>query len=156
MGNFLKTMTVVLVLCASVFAQEIDLNVQTQQNPQLVPDAQERFERFTRMRKVGTGLIIGGATLGTTAIVMSSVNLVKALDYEGWYFDPIEARHAQDQIDKYEGRAIAWLLVGYLGYTGMTAGIPLRIVGRVKANQWQARIPTAYITPNGAQFVWNF
>jgi len=156
MSSFIKTTVVIMMLCASVFAQGIDWNVQPQQNLQLVPDAQERFDRFNRMRKIGTGLIIGGAVVGTTGIIMSVVNLDKALDYEGFYWDPVEARHAQDQIDKYEGKAVAWFLVGYLGYTGMTAGVPLRIVGRIKANQWKARIPTAYVTPNGAQFVWNF
>jgi hypothetical protein len=159
MANFIKALSASLVLCVSVFAQGIDLNARPQENQQVsLVNAQEQYERFTRMRKWGTGLIIGGATVGMTGIIMSSVNLVKADDYTGWYIaGSPEHRHAQEQIDKYEGRALAWLLVGTLGNAAMTAGIPIRIVGRVRANHYRNMLPnSAYIVPNGARFAWNF
>jgi len=152
MRMFIKTMTVLAVLCAIGFAQEINFNLQQEPNPL------ERYNRFSKMKNVGTGLIIGGVVIGTTGVIMSSVNLVKALDYEGLYImGSSEHRHAQEQMDKYEGRALVWLLVGNLGYSAMAAGIPIRIVGRVRANRYRYMLPnSAHIVPNGAQFVWNF
>ena len=152
MGMFIKMMTVMTVLCAISFAQEINLNVQQEPNPL------ERYEHFSKMKNVGTGLIIGGAVVATTGIIMSSVNLVKAIDYEGWYIaGSPEYKYAQEQMDKYEGRALVWLLVGYAGSAALTTGIPVRIVGRVRANKYKSMLPnSAYIVPNGAQLVWNF
>ena len=153
MGNFFKTMAVLAMLCVTGFAQEVNLNVSSQENPQ------ERFEHFTKMKKVGTGLIIGGAVLGTTSVVLAAVHAVKADNYVDTSYGGINYFLTDADKDNYFkelGKSAGWFIVGYLGYSAMTAGIPIRIVGRVKAQQWKNKMPTAYIIPNGAKFTWNF
>jgi hypothetical protein len=39
----------------------------------------------------------------------------------------------------------------------MLAGIPIRVVGRVKSENLKKALPnSAYIIPNGAKLTWNF
>jgi len=143
MRNFLKTAGVLLVVSVAAFAQNVN--------------SQAQIERFDRMKKAGTGMIIGGAALGTTGFVMSAVNLVKADDYTGLYYSIEEAQKAQEKIDMYEGRAVAWYLTSSVFYSVMAAGIPIRIVGRVRGNNLRNVLPnSAYIVPNGVNLSWNF
>jgi hypothetical protein len=115
------------------------------------------------MKKVGTGLIIGGAVLGTTALVMSTVHAVKAEDYNGVYYawsqeelDRIIA-DAKKKQDAELAKSAGWMLGSSFAYSVMFAGIPIRIVGRVKANNLKNALPnSAYVVPNGIKLAWNF
>ena len=145
MRNFLKTIAVLAVFCASSFAQE---------------NAQESYEHYKSMKNVGTGLILGGAVFGTTGIVLSAAHFVKADDYVlyssggyNYFWDDEDA----DNYDKEVGKALGWFIASSLGYSAMIAGIPIRVVGRVKANEWKSKLPSAvYISPNGVKLAWNF
>jgi hypothetical protein len=165
-----KTAIVCLALCGGVFAQNVGVDLSVQENPNT------RFKHYDNMKKVGTGMIVGGAVLGTTATVLSVVNSIKAMDANtyweyknGWgqllYYEYdgkkyYSKKELDNAIDEKESslllKSSIWLIVGSIGYSAMTAGIPIRIVGRVKAEQWKNKIPTAYIVPNGAKLVWNF
>ena len=140
MRKFLKTAVVCFALCAGVFAQNVGVNFSTQENPQ------ERYEHFNKIKNAGNGLIIGGAVFATLGITMSAVHIYKAGNYSYW----------SDDYDVHILKAAGWTFVEGLGWTILTAGIPLRIVGGIKARQWKGRIPTAYIVPNGAKLVWDF
>jgi len=135
MRKFLKTTVVCFVLCAGVFAQNVGVDFSTQENPQ------ERYEHFNKMKNAGNGLIIGGSVSGMLGIVMSAVHLTKV---------------EEDDYDVHLVKAAGWTLVSTFGWTVMTAGIPVRIVGGVKARQWKGKMPTAYVVPNGVKLVWNF
>jgi hypothetical protein len=170
MRKFLRTAVVCVALCAGVFAQNVGVDFSTQENPQ------ERYEHFNKMKNVGNGLIIGGVVLGTTGVALSLVNSLKAVDagtytyyYNGWgqilYYEYDGKRYdtkkeLDNAIDERQTSLLVksgiWLMVGSIGYTAMVAGIPVRIVGRVKANEWKSKIPTAYVAPNGVKLVWNF
>ncbi|MDR0303466.1 MAG: hypothetical protein LBH98_01670 [Chitinispirillales bacterium] len=153
MRNFLKTAIACLTLCAGVFAQNVGIDLSVQENPQ------ERYEHFKKMKNVGTGLIIGGAVFATTGVVIAAVHAVKAEDYvassSGGY-NYFYTDEDKDNYDKEVLKSAGWIIASSLGYTVMLSGIPLRIVGRIKAEQWKNKIPTAYIIPNGAKLVWNF
>jgi len=170
MRQFLKTAVGCFALCAVVFAQNVGVDISGGENPQ------ERYEHFNKMKNVGSGLIIGGVVLGTTGVALSVVNSLKAVDAStyleyrnGWgqvlYYEYDGKRYdsygeLSDAIDERQVSLLVksgvWMIVGSIGYSAMVAGIPVRIVGRVKANEWKDKIPTAYIVPNGVKLVWNF
>jgi hypothetical protein len=152
MRNFLITMAVLAVFCVSGFAQEVNLNVQSQEN------AKFQFERYNKMKKVGTGLIIGGAVVGTTGMVIALQHASKADSYSGFYIAGSQEYYdAKEKQDAELAKAMGWLIVEYVGYSAFTAGIPIRIVGRVKANEWKSKLPSAvYVSPNSVKLTWNF
>jgi len=170
MRQFLKMAVGCFALCTGVFAQNVGVDLSGQDNPQ------ERYEHFNKMKNVGNGLIIGGVVLGTTGVALSVVNSLKAVDADtywvysnGWgqtlYYEYdgkkyYSYKELSDAIDERQGsllrKAGVWMIVGSVGYTAMVAGIPVRIVGRVKANEYKNKIPTAYVVPNGVKLVWNF
>lgn len=157
MGKFFKTAAVCFAMCAGVFAQNVGVDLSVEESA----TAQRKYEHFNKMKNVGNGLIIGGAAFGTLGLVMGMTHTLKAAEYDGFYDVSTQAgldkyNDAKEKQDAELSKAIAWLIVEYVGYSAMTAGIPIRIVGRVKANQWKSKIPTAYIVPNGAKLVWNF
>ena len=180
MRIFSMTSVLCLMFGVSVFAQtlesefepaeenqQVNLNLSVQESFVSSPNLdlgkqanpQERYERFTRMKKAGTGLIVGGAVFGTTAVTMSVVRLIQADNYVLYYSGAYAYFSTDEDKRKYEeseAKALGWLVGSYLGYSAMFAGIPIRVVGRVKANQWKGKIPTAYIVPNGVNMVWNF
>jgi hypothetical protein len=157
MRKFLKTAAVCFALCAGVFAQNVGVDLSTGDNPQ------ERYEHFKKMKNVGNGLIIGGVVFGTTGIVLATVHAIKAEDYANehaayssggrYYF---WTQEDADNYDKELLKSAGWIIASSLGYTVMVAGIPIRIVGRVKAAEWKSKLPTAYVVPNGVKLVWNF
>jgi hypothetical protein len=137
MRNFLKTMAAVVVLCATSFAQEVNLEVQSQEN------AKFQFERYNKMKKIGTGLIIGGLVVSITG----SVVMTGAIDV----YSPNGIRKGA------EGQYATGFIVSFLGSGAFTAGIPIRIVGRVKAKEYKNDMLTdLYLSPNGVKLVWSF
>ncbi|MCL1948113.1 MAG: hypothetical protein FWF51_13330 [Chitinivibrionia bacterium] len=137
MRNFLKAMAAVVVLCASSFAQEVNLEVQSQEN------AKFQYERYNKMKKIGTGLIIGGLVVSITG----SVVMTGAIDI----YSPNGIRKGG------EGQYATGLIVSFLGSGAFTAGIPIRIVGRVKAKEYKNDMLTdLYLSPNGVKLVWSF
>ncbi|MCL1948109.1 MAG: hypothetical protein FWF51_13310 [Chitinivibrionia bacterium] len=162
MRNFLKTMAVVGLLCATSFAQE---------------NAQERYEHYKKMKNVGTGLILGGVAVGTTGVITSVIHALDAVDkgtymeyfnlygttlyyeYDGKrYYSKTDLDAAVDDVvNPILAKSAVWMIVGNIGYTAMIAGIPIRIVGRVKANEWKSKLPSAvYISPNSVKLTWKF
>jgi len=170
MRKFLKTAVGCFALCAVVFAQNVGVDLSVGENPQ------KKYEHFNNMKKIGAGLIAGGAVLGTTGIALSVVNLLKADDagtymyyYNGYgqvlYYEYDGKKYysysaLKNAIDERQISLLAksgvWMIVGSVGYSAMVAGIPIRIVGRVKANEYKNKLPTAYIVPDGVKLVWSF
>jgi hypothetical protein len=121
------------------------------------------------MKNVGNGFIVSGAVLVTTGIVLSRVKEIDASNYFEYCNQYGQVLYYEYQGNKYNTKkeldgaitkerekVFIWTMVGGIGYGAMVAGIPIRIVGRVKAAEWKSKFPSAYIVPNGLNLVWRF
>jgi hypothetical protein len=158
-GGFMKRLLKVKAACAllavgsMVFAQEVNLNVESA--PKIEAGT------FTKMKNAGTGMIIGGAVLGTFATVMGATHFVEADDHllytDNRGNNHFASKSDEDKFNKEVGKGAGWIVGASLAYSAVLAGIPIRIVGRVKAEELQKAVPTAaYIVPNGVKFTWDF
>jgi hypothetical protein len=131
MRNLMIAFIATVMCVTAAWAQDVDLYSTPQENPK------PQFERFNKMKKVGTGLIIGGAVSGTAGMVIALSGVDAAVYDDEW------------------GLYLTGLLIEYVGFTTMAAGIPLRIVGRVKERQYRGQT-ALYLAPNGVKLAVNF
>jgi len=120
-------MLILFVLCVSSFAQELNINTQSKEDPYA------RFEHYTRMKKWGTGLIVAGSALTVHGAAVAVV--------------------AQDAC----GISMIGGIMAAAGYYHLAVGVPLYVCGRIRATRYKRMLPASvYVIPNGAQLVWSF
>ena len=95
---------------------------------------------YGKIKRAGLVNIIGGSTFVVTGHVLIGVGTSKMI------IDGDESG--------FGAMGVGVLLCG-VGYPWAISGIPLFVVGNVKEKQYRAKT-TAYLMPNGIQFVTNF
>jgi hypothetical protein len=165
MKIFQKSVVVLsLLLTGGVLAQESLSMAQVRE---------ELIAHFEQTKKKGAGVAIGGATVGTLGMIMGTTRIVKAVKLADSYeeignnhyiFDGKDyyvKKEVEDEMRKRVGgtvgKSIAWYFTGTMGFTAMAVALPIMNTGKIKSEYWKNKLPaTAYVTPNGMEFVWEF
>jgi len=131
MKNFNRAIAILLILCASSFAQELNLNIKSQEE-QNFQHYQRRFEHYNKMKIWGIGLTFSGL-----AIMMPGINLLASS----------ESSNIQ----------VIGLGIFVGGYYTLATGVPLYICGRIRSKRYQRMLPSSFfLKPQSVQFSWEF
>jgi len=134
MKNFIKIMCILLLVSAVAFAQEVNLNVET--------DLKVEIQPFQKMKVTGIALSVFGPVLIPAGIIVLN--------------------NSPEGLGNLNA-SIAQFIVGFcitgIGIGATVTGITLTTIGAVKVKQKRLKeaLPnSAYVAPNGAGFTWNF
>ena len=135
MKNFNRAIAILLILCASSFAQELNLNVKSQEE-QNFQHYQRRFEHYNKMKNWGIGLTFSG-------LVATTVGSCIFANGGGG--------------DNSTGLEPVGIVSFFAGTYMLGAGLPLLICGRIRSKRYQKMLPSSvYMTPQSVQFSWEF